>query len=270
MIHFVYLDYGPRQAYRLELKYSFLTLAPLLDPAAHRVAIYTDAPARYAAWPVAPVPIADKMAEYTAGGRFTHRIKPAIVLDALRRFDAPVLLMDSDSIVGVGFTASVAEKLARGAIMNRFERDDPIPELAGFTASLPHATYRYDRAATRMFNSGLVGARPEHIPVIEDALALTDAYLDQPACRDHHFQLEQLAFAEAFRIHGVAIAEIHDTFLHYWPRSQRRYAEWRLPRILPRDWDDLRPPATKLTFNRLNVRLFSGWRSVRKRLPGAA
>jgi hypothetical protein len=269
MIHFVYLNYGPRQAYRQELKYSFLTLSPFLDPARHRVAIYTDTPDLFAAWPVTPVSIADKMTDYTAGGRFTHRVKPVVVLDALRRFGEPVLLMDSDSIVSDGFVASVTEKLERGAIMNRFERADPIPALADFAAALPHSRYRYDRHATRMYNSGLVGARPDHVPAIEDAIALTDAFLDQPAARDHHFQLEQLAIAEAFRTHGVAIAEIHDTFLHYWPRSRRRYAEWRLPRILPRDWDNLRPSAAKLTFNRLNVRLFSAWRSVQKRLAGA-
>jgi hypothetical protein len=189
-----------------------------------------------------------------------------IFLDALIRFSDAAAFLDSDSIVSDGFVKEVTEGLSAGAIMNRLEALDPAPHLAGFEAILPHSRYCYDRLASRMYNSGLIGARPEHAPVIEDAVALLDAFLGGPNPAPN---VEQLAVGEAFRTHGIAIGQIHDTFLHYWPRSRRRYAEWRLPQILPRDWDDLRPPATKLTFNRLNVRLFSLGHSVRKRLPGA-
>jgi hypothetical protein len=266
MIHFVYLHYGPSENLRRELKYSFLTLRRFLDPAQHRVAIYTDAPDLFAAWPVAVLSIADKVDEYSAAGRYNHRIKLAVLSDALGRFGDAVLL-DSDSIVLAGFPASVAGKLRHGAVMNRFEVRNPAPELAGFETSLPQAgRYRYDPERSVMFNSGIIGATAAHVPVVEDALALVDAFLARPTAPETARRGEQIAMSEAFRVHGVAIAEIYDTFLHYWKRSWKRYADYRLATLLPADWNDLRMPAAELTFSPLAVRLVSLRRSVSKRV----
>lgn len=268
MIHFAYLHYGPSEALRLELKYSFLTLRRFLDPARHRVAIYTDNPDTFAAWPVTVVSIAGKIADYTGGGRFNHRIKLAVLREALTGLGDTVLL-DSDSIVRDGFPARIDDVLARGAAMNKFELADPAPELAGFEAALPHAgRYRYDPVRSRMFNSGLIAMRAAQAPVAEDALALTDAILDVPVAQETLNRREQLAISEALRVHGVAIAEIDDVFLHYWKRSWKRYADWRLARLLPPDWNDLRPPGGELRFDPLNVRLLSLRQSLKKRLAG--
>ena len=267
MIHFVYLHYGPSEALRRELKYSFLTLRRVIDPTRHRIAVFTDAPGLFAAWPVTAVPIADKIDAYAAGGRFGHRIKLAVLRDALTQFGDAVLL-DSDSIILPGFPARVADTLRHGAAMNRFELRDPAPEFAGLEVALPHAgRYRYDPAHSHMFNSGLIAAKSEHSPVVEDALALVDAFLERPISRETANRREQIAMSEAFRIHGIAIAEIYDSFMHYWPRSWKRYADWRLQRLLPADWADLRPPATELTFNKFNVRIYSMTQSLKKRLP---
>lgn len=267
MIYFIYLNYGPNANLRRQLKYSFLTLRRFIDPGTHRVAVYTDTPDLFAAWPVDAISIAGKVAEYSRAGRFGHRIKLVVLRDALTRFGAAILL-DSDSIVLAGFPASVADKLRRGALMNRFESYNPAPEFAGFEAVLPHAgRYRYDVAMSHMYNSGLIGARAEHVPVLEDAIALTDAFLDGPAAPGTVHRLEQIAMSEALRIHGVTIAEIHDTFLHYWKRSWKYYADWRLPALLSPDWNDLTTPEVELAFTLLNVRLLSLWRSVQKRMP---
>jgi len=267
MIHFVYLNYGPRANLRRQLKYSFLTLRRFIDPGEHQVAIYSDAPDLFAAWPVAAISIADRVAEYSRAGRFGHRIKLAVLHDALTRFGDAILL-DSDSIVLAGFPASAAGALRRGGLMNRFELRNPAPELAGFEARLPYAgPYRYDVERSHMYNSGLIGARADHVPVVADALALTDFFLDGRAAPATVHRLEQIAMSEAFRIHGVAIAEIHDTFLHYWKRSWKSYADWRLPALLSPDWDDLTAPSAELAFTRLYVRGFSLWRSLQKRLP---
>ncbi len=267
MINFIYLNYGPNANLRRQLKYSFLTLRRFIEPGEHRVAIYTDTPDLFAAWPVAAVSIAGKVREYSRNGRFGHRIKLVVLHDALTRFGDAVLL-DSDSVVLAGFPASVADRLRRGGLMNRFEMRNPAPELAGFEADLPHAgRYRYDVARSHMYNSGLIGARTEHVPVLKDAIELTDGFLDGAAAPATVHRLEQIAVSEAFRIHGVAIAEIHDTFLHYWKRSWKNYADWRLPGLLSPDWNDLTTPAAELTFTVVNIRLLSLWRSLQKRLP---
>jgi hypothetical protein len=267
MIHFIYLNYGPNANLRRQLKYSFLTLRRFIDPGEHQVAIYTDTPDLFAAWPVAAISIAGKVAEYSLGGRFGHRIKLVVLHDALTRFGDAILL-DSDSVVFAGFPASAAAKLRRGGLMNRFEARNPAPEFAGFEADLPHAGhYRYDVERSHMYNSGIIGVGSEHEAVLKDAIALTDVLLDGPAAPATVHRLEQIAISEALRIHGVAIAEIHDTFLHYWKRSWKNYADWRLCALLPPDWDDLTMPEAELTFPLLNIRLLSLWRSVQKRLP---
>jgi hypothetical protein len=268
MIHFVYPNYGPSEALRLELKYSFVTLRRFLDPARHRIAIYTDRPDLFAAWPATLVSIADKLDDYSAGGRFNHRVKLAVMHAALTQLGDAVLL-DSDSIVRAGFPDRVAAGLRDGAIMNAFELRNPAPELAGFETLLPHAgRYRYDPEHSHMFNSGLIGVRAEQADIVADAIALTDAWLETPMAPERLHLREQLAISEALRVHGVAIAAIDDLFLHYWKRSWKRYADWRLPRILPADWNDLGMPATELSFSPLNIRLLSAWHSVKKRLPG--
>ena len=93
MLHYLYLDYGGLPQYRRELKYSLISLRQELsgtEPDAC-IAVYTDAPAVYANWPVEVVDIAARTQAWSGQGTYHHRIKPAVVLDALNRFNAPGL-----------------------------------------------------------------------------------------------------------------------------------------------------------------------------------
>src|SRR5262249_28084312 len=113
MLHYLYLDYGGLPRYRRELKYSLISLRQELgEAAAARIAVYTDAPTVYERWPVEVVDIAGRTQAWSGGGLYHHRIKPAVVLDALNRFAAPVCFIDSDSIISKGFHAEVTEKMA--------------------------------------------------------------------------------------------------------------------------------------------------------------
>ena len=155
MLHYLYLDYGGRAQYRRELKYSLISLRQELagEPEA-RIVIYTDVPATYANWPVEVVDIAAQTQSWSGGGLYHHRIKPAVVLDALNRFAAPVCFIDSDSIIKPGFHAEIAGKMApqeawsvtkTAVVMNRFELRNPFPPLKGFRVTLPHlGQVRYD------------------------------------------------------------------------------------------------------------------------------
>src|SRR5271154_7587702 len=108
MLHYLYLDYGGLPQYRRELKYSLISLRQELAgyeangaPGA-RIAVYTDAAQVYANWPVEVVDIAARTQAWSGQGIYHHRIKPAAVLDALKRFEAPVCFLDSDTIVKPG------------------------------------------------------------------------------------------------------------------------------------------------------------------------
>ncbi len=232
MIHFVYLHYGPNENLRRELKYSLLTLRRRLDPAQHRIAIYTDAPATFAAWPVTTVAIADKMHEYSRGGRFNHRIKLAVLRDALSRFGDAVLL-DSDSIVLAGFPASIAQALRAGAAMNRLELRNPAPEFVGFEATCRMPGYRYDPAQSQMFNSGLIGVRPRTRPSSKMP-SRSPMHCSMPDSRQRRSiasNRSRCPRRSAFM--ASRSRRSTTTFLHYWKRSWRRYADWRLPSLLP-------------------------------------
>jgi hypothetical protein len=283
MLHYLYLDYGGHPQYRRELRYSLISLRQELgeelgpEPGA-RIAVYTDAPTVYANWPVEVVDIAAQTQGWSGDGLYHHRIKPAVVLDALKRFDAPVCFLDSDSIVRPGFHAEVSARLApqeiwsvtkTAVVMNRFELRNPFPPLRGFRTRLPHrGAYRYDTQNSWMFNSGLIGVAPVHVPLMEDALALIDALIG----RARKFPtIEQFAITEAARVSQTPIAEVRDSFLHYWQGRRRIYMANRIEKSLSPNWDDLTPPKQWAEMNTWAIRaynyyygithMFDGWRS---------
>ena len=72
-------------------------------------------------------------------------------------------------------------------VMNRFEMRNPFPPLKGFRTRLPHlGAYRYDVANSWMFNSGLIGMSPAHVPLLDDTLALIDALIGRAQEIPHH------------------------------------------------------------------------------------
>src|SRR4051812_8328463 len=270
MLHYLYLEYGGRTQYRRELKYSLISLRQELagEPEA-RIVIYSDVPATYANWPVEVVDIAAQTQSWSGGGLYHHRIKPAVVLDALRRFDGPVCFLDSDSIVRPGFHAEVSAKMApqeawsvtkTPLVMNRFELRNPFPPLRGFRTRLPHLSYyHYDTENSWMFNSGLLGASPAHLPLLEDTLAFIDALLG----RAHKFvTLEQFAISEVARLSQTPIAEVRDTFLHYWQGRRRIYMANQIEKTLSSDWDDLTPPKEWAKMNYWAVRAYNYWYGI--------
>jgi len=270
MLQYLYLDYGGRAQYRRELKYSLISLRQELGAEADaRIVIYTDVPATYANWPVAVVDIAGQTQGWSGGGLYHHRIKPAVVLDALTRFDGPVCFLDSDSIIKPGFHAELLAKMApqenwsvikTPLVMNWFELRNPFPPLRGFRIRLPHrGYYHYDTENSWMFNSGLIGASPVHVPLLEDTLSFIDALIG----RAHKFvTLEQFAISEVARLSQTPISEIRDTFLHYWQGRRRIYMAGQIEKSLSPNWDDLSPPKEWAKMNYWAVRAYNYWYGI--------
>ena len=266
MLHYLYLDYGGKAKYRRELRYSLISLKAELGPQGDKapdakIVIYTDAPTVYARWPVEVVDISAHIQAWSGDGLYHHRIKPAVVLDALKRFDAPVCFVDSDSIIRPGFHAEVTEKMAPqdvwsvtkcAVVMNSFELMNPFPPLKGFRTHLPHlGRYQYDVTQSWMFNSGLIGVSPVHVPIMEDTLAYIDALIG----RAKKFPtLEQLALSEVLRLSQTAVAEVKDTFLHYWQGRRRIYMANEIEKSLSSDWNDLTRPKEWAEMNTWKIR----------------
>jgi len=276
MLHYLYLDYGGLPKYRRELRYSLISLrSELGDAPDAKIVIYTDAPTVYARWPVAVVDITDRIAEWSGEGLYHHRIKPAVVLDALTRFAAPVCFVDSDSIIRPGFHAEVTAKMAPqdvwsvtkcAVVMNGFELMNPFPPLRGFRTHLPHAgRYHYDLEQSWMFNSGLIGVSPVHVPVMEDTLAFIDALIG----RAKKFPtLEQFALSEVLRLSQTAVSEVTDTFLHYWQGRRRIYMANEIEKSLSADWNDLTPPKQWAEMDYWKIRAYNYYHGVSHFLSG--
>jgi hypothetical protein len=230
MIKFIYLQVGSKAKYQTELRYSISTLLAEAPEAAGNIVIYTDCPPLYTADShlVSTVDISTALEEMTNRGTHFYRAKPCAVLHALRTFGCPCVFLDTDTFAKRGFMRVLKWMLRRGAVMDRYLRRNPFPECAGFETVLPSGlTYRYDTKTAVMYNSGVIGARPEHAAAIEDAIAIIDAI--QPMKEAH--DLEQFAINEAFRLHGIPIGLLHWVLKHYCSRWQKRYMHWRFARI---------------------------------------
>jgi hypothetical protein len=150
--------------------------------------------------------------------------------------------------------------------MNHFELSDPFPALKGFRTTLPHlGPYRYDTKNSWMFNSGLIGVSPVHVPVMEDVLAFIDALIG----RARKFPtIEQLALSEVARLNQIPIAEVKDTFLHYWQGRRRIYMANQIQKSLSSDWNDLTPPAEWEQMNYWKIRAYNYYYGVRHMFSG--
>jgi hypothetical protein len=266
---FAYLDYGGRHSLRLQMRYSLSTLLAEVDPGT-TILLYTDTPAAYARCPVTVVDISQRLAEMSLDGVYHHRVKPCVLLDALRRVGrGTCALLDSDTFILPGFAQALADKVAGGAAMHRLESINPMPHLVRFETQLPHAgVYRYDPAASVMFNSGIIAMRAQaHEPVLEDAIALIDRLIESG---QRFPTIEQLAISEVLRLHGVATAELLPWLFHYCSLSQKRYMNWRLGALPGADEaGELGTVARRPTIGveRIKVRLYHLWRRLNTRPP---
>ena len=221
---FLYIDYGASALIGRELRYSLATLRAEIPTA--RVVVYTEKPQAYEGLPLSPRPLGPDLARWTRQGAYNHRIKPAVLADALAARGGLCVLMDTDSYIRPGFAEALEAAAANGPAMDQFETRDPYPELAGWSAALPGGAYVYEPETAIMFNSGLIAARAgRDEAALAEALALIDALWDDGK---RLFKIEQIAVSEAFRRAGLPIGEANPAFQHYFRRSLKRYMHWRL------------------------------------------
>ncbi len=226
MIKFIYLQ-GSRPRHQRELRYSVSTLLAEMPEASGNIVVYTDSPAAYASDSrhIVTRDISSTLDDMTDGRRYFFRAKPCVVLDALQTLGSPCVFLDTDTFIRRGFAQALRKKLQRGAVMDKYLRKNPYPECQNLEAALPSGkTYRYDAASAVMYNSGVIGVRPDHAPAIADSIAIIDAV--QPVTPYTHDQ-EQFAINEAFRIHGINIGVIGGVLKHYCAKSQKHYMNWR-------------------------------------------
>lgn len=261
-MRFVYLDFGGKRRYRQELRYSASTLIAEIPEASGNIIVYTDAPEVYAnERHVRAIDISGALPAMTNRGEYVFRAKPCVMLDALRTFSEPCVFLDTDTFAKPGFGRAINAKLARGAVMDRRLERNPFPECIGAEVALPSGkTWRYDDQAV-MYNSGVIGARPEHAAAIEDAICIIDAI--RPASRRTHVQ-EQFAVNAALQLHEIEISTTRRTLHHYCQHGQKWYMRWRLDYM---GWDETTPITPLRPCISTNKPIGIAFKWVTRRLP---
>jgi hypothetical protein len=256
---FIYVEYGDLDRLYLELRYSLSTLLYWKFHAPVDVVVYTDKPDRYQDLPVRIIDIAAKISEFSRNGLYHHRIKPCVLLEEMKSNSNFCVMTDTDTFFQNGFFQKLWSVVSAGSIaVDRFHGYDPIPALAGFNTNLPNADlYYYDTKRSLEYNSGLTAVDPEkHVPVIEDAIALIDAILDQ---NGKLLTIEQIALSECLRVHAIPVVTMHPLFRHYYRVAHKRYMQWHLRRWQERNGSVFAPQPPTIRYTRPRIRFFRIW-----------
>lgn len=219
----IFIEYGAQERFLNQVKYSVMTLLAFNRLNISEIIIYTEQPEKYEKMPVSTRSISDKVFNYSLGGKYHFRIKPCVLLDALREYECPILFLDTDTFCNADLTKKIASINTDNVLMNTFEITNPYPEFTMGIVELPSGIlYSHDPKKTKMFNSGVIGVDKGHELVIQDAIFIIDT---MQHCGLKRHTAEQTAISEAFRVHNIQISEMHKEITHYTRGTGKDYMD---------------------------------------------
>lgn len=274
-----YLATGGEEVRTLALYAAYSALA-WRGPAAASVHVFTDRVEAFA--PVASAVVletlsADLLREWRGPFDFVFRMKPKLLEHVLERHpDDDAILVDADTFF-TGDLGPLLERIGpRRAAMHEREyrpNEKQSLQLENFRRRMRRARFRGEPVALDawMWNSGVVGLGPSHLPLVRDWIAFVDAvYPKNPKPF-----VEQYGISWLLQRDGHEIAPTDDLVFHYYADKARHLAAIRselatlgtLPiaaalahvRAQPLRVEGQRPPSRRAPFH---VRLS---RSVRTR-----
>lgn len=227
--------YGNRRVYHLELTYSILSAVRFLkaDPAGIRIVLASDAENRRPDLPAEPLAVTPaQLHEWQMGGSYNHAVKIHVLHHAVRHFDAPVILIDSDTIVhdhprrmfdriGPGKTLMHARESRLGDSIAWPEWDGMIRRTGGVVGGWQISP------DSVMYNSGVLGLHPQDASLMEGAMAAMQGIRENSSM----FTAEQLAASLVFA--GRTELSICDDLVeHYWG-GPRAYYHYQMQQMFP-------------------------------------
>jgi len=242
MKNLVYLSYGPG-LHEQEITFSILSAYHWLgvgDPDM-RIVIYTDRPETFSTLKVATVVLdASTLKEWAGPAGFGHRRKILALRDALQRFDGPSAILDGDTYfrrspwklfdrIGPGRAVMHLREGSmdflpgpvHGELVSLLRDGGPWADLSGAALSIS--------ASAPMWNSGVIGADPSDVRLLDESIHLTD----QLSSRSKLHTLEQFALGTVLG-RETRLREVGDIVFHYWDRSYRDPFHRLLPELLKR------------------------------------
>lgn len=207
-----------------ECKFSLLRL---LDVYAQQepppVIIYTDDPQSFQVFEKSLNIVfrqidAQQILQWKGDINFVHRVKIEVIKEALSEVQNGLVYCDTDTycmhslqpIFQSISPSTVFFHLKEGVIENDFKKWTRFFKL----------TRMHDVAAlqTEMWNAGVIGLHKDHMPLLNDVLALTDEIY--PKFSKH--TVEQFSFCYTFQKHGIRIAAAEPVIFHYWDLKEFR------------------------------------------------
>lgn len=227
--------YGNQRAYHLELTYSILSAARFLrdDPADIRIVLAADEENHRPDLPVEHLHLSPEMLrEWQMGGSYNHAIQAYALGHAVRTFDAPVILIDSDTIIH-DHPKRMFERIAPGkALMHAREGrlGDSIewPEWKSLIRQSEGSVAGWPVTAdTVMYNAGVLGLHPQDAPLVEDVKAAMRAI----RANSGMFTAVQLA-ASLVLDARTQLSTCDDMVEHYWG-GPRAYYHYQIAKMFP-------------------------------------
>ena len=239
MKNLLYISYGvgPHQQ---ELIFSLLSALHWTDPetAGLRFLVLTDRPADFAGLPVKIELIEpEQWRAWSGPTRFNHRCKILALQHAMRKYEAPTVLLDADTWfrkppqklfdrVAPGTSilhireAQISEiDSPQGRSVADFVSHNRFPISAEHDLSIP--------IETNLWNAGVVGLDPADAGLLDEVLHLTDRFCE----RSKLHILEQLAFSYVLA-QRTQLGESYDIVFHYWPPYLHEPFRQKLPEIM--------------------------------------
>ena len=272
---FVYLDRGHRKLAHLqqdehgieiEMQYSISTLKAD-SSAPHRIVIYTDHPERYADLGVEIVDIRSIDEPYFGDRGYVLRLKPCVMLHALRHNGGVCVFLDSDMFFFPGFTAAVNAMIEEGAIFWEVYDRPPVRHFPPELQAYPNAGLHNPSPVSHPDgNSGVIGLKSGWgEPLLEDVLWLID---EMRARGDRNGLLEQSAFFEVAWLHGRRALDTTAWVNHYCTRSKKRYMHWRIKRLIGKHGRPLPVAEPSIPLTMAHVKLYQYYWDVKRTVLG--
>lgn len=230
-----YTVYGTRRSYHLELTYSVLSAARFLkeEPDDLRLVLITDSDNQRPDLPVEHMIISlEDQRKWQLDGTYNHAIQVYALHHALRHFDAPTVLMDTDTIFkahpkllfdrirpGIALTNAKEGRLCDSPEWPEWR--DLIEQSAGQLAGWPVTP------ESVMHNGGILGLHPR------DAHLLDEVKLVMGEIRDHSSVFTAVQLAASIVLGSkLELSTCEDLVEHYWD-GPRAYYHYQINRMFP-------------------------------------
>lgn len=227
--------YGNQRVYHLELTYSILSAARFLknDPAGIRIVLAADANNQRPDLPVEHLTLTPEMLhEWQLGGSYSHAIQAYALHHAVRSYDAPVILIDSDTVIqdhprlmfdriAPGKTLMHAREDRLGDSIEWPEWKALIERSGGSVAGWPVGS------DSVMYNAGVLGLHPQDAPLMDEVKAAMHVIRDNSSM----FTAVQLAASLVLGAR-TQLSVCDDLVEHYWG-GPRAYYHYQIERMFP-------------------------------------